>query len=67
MIKLVQDQKQIRKKRNTYENIHALYEHEKSTLNVFESRVFPLKVSQEKRFKILTTKQILQILPIALA
>ena len=67
MIKLVQDQKQIRKKRNTYENIHALYENQKSTLNVFESRVFPLKVSQEKRFKILTTKQILQILPIALA
>ena len=39
------------KKRNTFEYINALYEVPELTLNVFKSRIFPLKTSQEKRIE----------------
>ena len=67
MINLDQDQKKIRKKRNTYESVNALYENRELTLNAFKSEIFPIKAIKGKGLKILTLKQMLQRLPIALA
>ena len=53
--------------RNTFESIDALYERQVLTINAFESKVLPLKPSQEKWLKVLTPKKMFQILPIALA
>ena len=55
------------KKRDTYESAYALYEGRKLTLNAFKSRIFPIKSTQGEGLKILTPKQMLQRLPIALA
>ena len=65
------DQKQqkvkITKKGNTYESAYALYEGRELILNVFRSGIFPIKEKKGRGLKILTPKQVLQILPIALA
>ena len=70
------------KKQNTFDSVNALYEGRELTLNHFRSRIFPIKATQgkgrprmlplrpldvAKRVKILTSKQTLQRLPIALA
>ena len=70
------------KKRNTFNSVNALYEGRELTLNAFESGIFPIKAKKGKRrpsmlasrpsnlatrLKILTYKQMLQRLPIALA
>ena len=63
------------KKSNTFASVSALYEGRELTLNAFRSGLFPIKEKQGKRrpsdlamqLKILTPKQILQRLPIALA
>ena len=55
------------KKRDTSENTYALYEGWKLTINAFKSETFPLKPTKGKGLKILTPKQALQRLPIALA
>ena len=61
MIKLDLDQKQIsRKKRNAYESWELI-------LNAFKSGIFSLKLSQGKGMNVLSPKQIIQRLPIALA
>ena len=51
----------------TYESAYALYEGLELTLNAFKSGIFPVKEKQGKRLKILTPKQMLQRLSIALA
>ena len=68
MINLDQDQMKVRiKKPDTYESAYALHEGRELTLNAFKSEIFPLKSSQGKGLKILTPKQMLQRLSIALA
>ena len=64
-INLDQDQKKVRKKRNTYEDVTALYEGRELTTNTFKSRIFPIKA--RKGLKILTPKQMLHRLPITLS
>ena len=51
----------------SYESPYALYEGLELTLNAFKSEIFPVKEKQGKRLKILTPKQMLQRLSIALA
>ena len=46
---------------------YALYEGQESTLNAFKSGIFPIKATKGEGLKILTPKQMLQRLPIALA
>ena len=61
-------------KKDTYESAYTLYEGRELTLSAFKSGIFPIKETQEKgssldlasRLKILTPKQVLQRLPIAL-
>ena len=55
------------KKSNAFESVNAYYEGRELTLNAFKSGIFPLKISQGKGLRILTSKQMLQRLPIALA
>ena len=70
------------KKENTFDSANALYEGRDLTLNAFRSAIFPIKATKDeghprmlasrpldlaKRLKILTPKQMLQRLPIALA
>ena len=55
------------KKRNTYKSAYVLYEGLELILNAFKSEIFPIKITQGKGLKILTPKQMLQRLPIALA
>ena len=50
-------------KRNIFDSVSALYDGPKLTPNAFRSGIFPIKASQGK---ILTPKQMLQKLPIAL-
>ena len=54
-------------KRNTFDSVNALYEGEELTLNAFRSGIFPMKETKGEGLKILTPKQILQRLAIALA
>ena len=54
------------KKQNTFDSINALCEGRELILNVFRSGIFPIKETQGKGLKILTPKQMLQRLPIAL-
>ena len=62
------------KNQNTFDSVNALYEGRKSTLNAFRSGIFPIKEKQGKgrpldlatQLKILTPKQMLRRLPIAL-
>ena len=53
------------KKRDIYESTYALYEGQKLILNAFKPGIFLIKERKGKGFKILTPKQMLQILPIA--
>ena len=55
------------KKRNTFDSVNAVQEGRKLTLNAFKSGIFPIKTTQRKGLKILTPKQMLQRLSIALA
>ena len=59
--------KKIRKKRNTFDSVSALYEGRALTLNAFKSGTLPIKGTKDKRLKILTAEQMFQRLPIALA
>ena len=54
-------------KKRISENVYSLYEGRELILNAFKSEIFPLKATNGKGIKILTPKQILQRLPIALA
>ena len=54
-------------KRDTYESAYTLYEGRELNLNAFKSGIFPIKATQGKGLKILTPKQMLQRLPMALA
>ena len=65
--KLYQDQKKIREKRNTYKSAYALYEGRELTLDAFKKWNISNKKTQRKGLKILTPKQMLRGLPIALA
>ena len=56
-----------KKKTDTNESEYALYESRELILNAFESGVFPIKATKGEWLKILTPKQMLQRLPIALA
>ena len=47
--------------------MNAPYEGRKSILNAFRNGIFPMKEKQGKGLKLLTPKQMLQRLPIALA
>ena len=47
--------------------MNAPYEGRKSIPNAFRNGIFPMKEKQGKRLKLLTPKQMLQRLPIALA
>ena len=52
---------------NILESVNAFYEGRELILNVFRSGMFPKEETQGKELKILTPKQMLQGLPIALA
>ena len=53
------------KKWNTFDSVNAFYEGRELTFNAFKSRIFLIK-KEGKGLKILTTKLMLQRLPIAL-
>ena len=55
------------KKRDTYESAYSLFEGRELILNNFKSIIFLIKVRKNKELKILTPKQMLQRLAIALA
>ena len=55
-----------RKKRGTYESINVLYNGTQMVLDAFKSEIFPLPSIEVTGIKILTTKQMLQRLPITL-
>ena len=55
------------KKRNVLKTAKNLYEGRELVVNAFKSELFPLKSTTGTGLKILTPKQLLQILPIALA
>ena len=54
-------------KQTTLDNINALYEGRELILNTFRSGTFPMKEKQGKGLKIITPKEILQRLLIAIA
>ena len=63
-------------KENFVENLNNLFDGSEQVLNAFDSKIFTIKtegtgfsgkVSDHSNLKILTTKQMFQILPIALA
>ena len=55
------------KKRNVLKTAKNLYEGRELVVNAFKSELFPLKSTTGTGLKILTPKQLLQKLPIALA
>ena len=59
--------KESKDEKNTYESVYALCEGRELTLNAFKSGIFPTKAAKGEGIKILTPKQMLQKLPIALA
>ena len=61
------DQKQQKVKSKKKESAYAPYEGRELILNAFRSGIFSTKETKGKRLKILTPKQIIQRLPIALA
>ena len=67
MVNLDQEKNKIRRKRNTFESVNALYEGQELTLNAFRSGIFPIKATQGKGLKIWTPQQMLQRLLITLA
>ena len=59
-------------KEDVPENLYDLFEGRERVLNAFDSKIFPIKIkdtgfSDHSNFKVLTLKQMLQRLPIALA
>ena len=62
MINLYQDQKKVVEKKEG-EGVNAPYEGRELTLNPFKSKIFPIKIEKCKGLKIVTPKQMLQILP----
>ena len=52
MVNLDQEKNKIRRKRNTFESVNALYEGQELTLNAFRSGIFPIKATQGKGLKI---------------
>ena len=58
---------ELKNKKNTYESSYALYEGRELILNAFKSGIFPTKAANGEGLKMLTPKQMLQRLPIALA
>ena len=56
----------IYKKNDVFDSSRNLYEGRKFALNAFKSGLFPLKSAKGAQLKILTPKQMLQRLPIAL-
>ena len=63
----MKDQKKIKIKK-TFDSVIAIYEGWESTFNAFRNGIFPIKEKKNgKGLKILTPKQMLQRLPIALA
>ena len=63
----MKDQKKIKIKK-TFDSVIAIYEGWESTFNAFRNGIFPIKENKNgKGLKILTPKEILQRLPIALA
>ena len=67
MINLDQNQKKARKKKKYLWSANALYEGHELTLNAFKSGIFLIKTTKGKGLKILTPKQMIERLPIALA
>ena len=65
-LKNLQNQKKSKKKTLTLKNTIIFLNGRRKALNTFESGIFP-KRKQGTRLKILTSKQMLQRLPIALA
>ena len=55
------------KTNDVFDSSRNLYEARELVLNTFKSRLFPLKSTKGTGLKILTPKQMLQRLPIALA
>ena len=55
------------KKQNTYDSINALYEGQELILNAYKSGIFLIKETNGKELKIITPRQMLQKIPIALA
>ena len=66
MIILDQNQKKVRKKKKYLWSVNALYEGHELTLNAFKSGIFLIKATKGKGLKILTPKQMIERLPIAL-
>ena len=63
----MKDQKKIKIKK-TFDSVIAIFEGWESTFNALRNGIFPIKENKNgKGLKILTPKQILQRLPIALA
>ena len=56
MINLDQEKEKIKKKRNNFKSINALYEDRELNLNAFRSQIFPSDLAMP--LKILTPKQI---------
>ena len=61
-------------KKDVLKNVYNLFEDREKVLNAFDGKIFPIKTkgsgyleSKSSNFKILTPKQMLQRLPIALA
>ena len=59
--------KEVKDEKDTYESAYALYKGRELTHDVFKNGIFPIKATQGKGLKILSHKQMLQRLPIALA
>ena len=52
------------KERNTFDSVNALYEGPELNPNAFKKGIISIKSTQGKEFKILTTKQMLQMLSV---
>ena len=59
--------KEGKEKINTYESVNAICKGRELTLNPLKGGMFPIRATKGEGLKILTLKQILQRLPIALA
>ena len=56
----LKDLKKKKQKRDTIENLNALYEGREMLLNAFKSGIFPLPPIEGTTLKVLTTKQMFQ-------
>ena len=55
-----QEHQKVKIKKEIYESACALYEDWELILNAFKTQIFPIKETQGKGWKILTSKQMLQ-------